>query len=87
MPQSFNGRTSALQADDRSSILPCGSKICSRYSHMNLLMVANRDKGVRANLGDSYRDERNTVRGAIPWVGTKYGDVSPTVKALDCGPS
>ena len=23
------------------------------------------------NLGDSYRDERNTVHGAIPWVGTK----------------
>lgn len=64
-------RTSAFQADDTGSIPASGSNICSRYSHMNLLMVANRDRGVRMNLGDSYRDERNTVRGAIPWVGTK----------------
>ena len=42
--------------------------IWSRYSHMNLSMVANRNRGVRTSLGDSYRGERTTVFGAIPMV-------------------
>ena len=34
------------------------------------------------NLGDGHRDERNTVLGAIPFVGTIYPIVAQLVRAL-----